>query len=34
MIVHFEPASEEGIASVVRSAAAERVTLPVWEPDR
>lgn len=29
MIVHFEPASEEGIASVVRSAAAERVTLAV-----
>lgn len=29
MIVHFEPASEEGIASVVRSAAAERVTLAI-----
>ncbi|NRP71491.1 putative FAD-linked oxidoreductase [Ensifer psoraleae] len=29
MIVHFEPASEEGIASIVRSAAAERVTLAV-----
>ncbi len=29
MIVHFEPASEEGIASVVRSAAAERVTLSI-----
>ncbi|WP_018238901.1 glycolate oxidase subunit GlcE [Ensifer sp. BR816] len=29
MIVHFEPASEEGIATVVRSAAAERVTLAI-----
>lgn len=29
MIVHFDPASEEGIASVVRSAAAERVTLAI-----
>jgi glycolate oxidase FAD binding subunit len=29
MIVHFEPASEEGISSVVRSAAAERVTLAI-----
>ncbi|OAP41581.1 2-hydroxy-acid oxidase [Sinorhizobium glycinis] len=28
-MVHFEPASEEGIASVVRSAAAERVTLAI-----
>jgi glycolate oxidase FAD binding subunit len=29
MIVHFDPASEEGIASVIRSAAAERVTLAI-----
>ncbi|WEX78137.1 glycolate oxidase subunit GlcE [Sinorhizobium numidicum] len=29
MIVHFEPASQEGIASVVRSAAAERVSLAI-----
>ncbi|WP_046118509.1 glycolate oxidase subunit GlcE [Ensifer aridi] len=29
MIVHFEPASEEGIASIVRSAASERVTLAI-----
>ncbi|ODR88898.1 glycolate oxidase subunit GlcE [Sinorhizobium alkalisoli] len=29
MIVHFEPPSEEGIASVVRSASAERVTLSI-----
>ncbi|OHV85490.1 glycolate oxidase subunit GlcE [Ensifer sp. LCM 4579] len=29
MIVHFEPPSEEGIASVVRSASAERVALSI-----